>query len=78
MAVELISTIFWDTLSALNLWHYMMLGIIFYLAYYYLSLPGKIPPGPKAFPVLGYYPLLTKKPYEKFTKLGKKYGHIFR
>lgn len=48
-----------------------------FVAYWYLTIPTGIPPGPMGLPLLGYLPFLGDKPYLKFTELSKKYGPVF-
>lgn len=36
----------------------------------------KLPPGPWGFPILGYYPFLSEKPYKDFYKLSQRYGNV--
>lgn len=37
-----------------------------------------VPPGPRGWPILGNLPLLGSHPHQELSKLGKKYGGIFR
>lgn len=43
----------------------------------WLSLGGKLPPGPLGLPILGYIPFLSRKPYFDLQRLAKKYGNVF-
>lgn len=36
-----------------------------------------LPPGPRGFPILGYYPFLPNKHYLDYAKLAKHYGNVF-
>ncbi|XP_023729968.1 geraniol 8-hydroxylase [Lactuca sativa] len=38
----------------------------------------RLPPGPRGLPVLGYLPFLSPDLHHEFTKLGQRYGPIFK
>ncbi|CAI9274304.1 unnamed protein product [Lactuca saligna] len=38
----------------------------------------RLPPGPRGLPVLGYLPFLSPDLHHEFTKLGQRYGRIFK
>ncbi|GFX99243.1 cytochrome P450 18a1 [Trichonephila clavipes] len=39
--------------------------------------PGITPPGPRGWPIVGYIPYMSSKPYLDFQKLAKIYGPVF-
>ena len=43
----------------------------------YYNRNRNLPPGPRGFPLLGYYPFLSSKPYLDYAKLAKRYGNVF-
>lgn len=54
-----------------------VIGVIVALLWWFHRPPENFPPGPTGLPILGYAPLLGKKPHIGLTKLGEKYGSVF-
>ena len=77
MFQEMITNLF-GNLLAFDTLIYSVLVIVISTAYWYLSIPKHIPPGPIGLPIIGYLPFLDKKPYKTFAQLGKRYGKVFR
>ena len=58
------------------LWLFVFLG---YFIYIFVKKPKfNLLPGPRGLPLLGYLPFLGKSPHQELSKLGEKYGGIFR
>ncbi|GAB6024206.1 hypothetical protein CHUAL_008906 [Chamberlinius hualienensis] len=51
--------------------------VILGIAYWYLSIPKRLPPGSAGLPIVGYLPFVDPQVHFTFTKLGRKYGKIF-
>ncbi|XP_078617675.1 cytochrome P450 2J4-like [Branchiostoma floridae x Branchiostoma japonicum] len=70
----------WTLSAYLNLQTCLMLGLVFLLAYWYLTRTrGKLnlPPGPWALPLLGNVAqIFTKAPYKLWMELVKEYGPV--
>ncbi|XP_055938576.1 cytochrome P450 18a1-like [Argiope bruennichi] len=56
----------------------LLVGSLCVLLYFALSgKKGKILPGPYGFPLVGYIPFMSSKPYVDLQKLGETYGSVF-
>lgn len=68
---ELLSSIF-----AINIM-VVLLVIVFLIGYWYVTIPGGIPPGPLGLPLVGYLPFMGRDPHVILDRLAMKYGQIF-
>ncbi|GAB6030733.1 hypothetical protein CHUAL_007584 [Chamberlinius hualienensis] len=56
---------------------WILLLLLFRIAYWYLSVPRNLPPGSAGLPIVGYLPYLGSYMHLILLKIGKKYGNIF-